>query len=630
MFFCKNRKTITIFIIFFVSFIGCYIHRFGFQFPEMDKHAGREIEFGSLSFSGTEKNEHSFRTISTDPQINGLVLEDGERNLCITMPKLPNSESVIQVFYSTDGNYTEKRSIQQKAVQGENIFVLPKGMKTIRIDIGQTENLTYQLESIFVSDHAFLTSYFIFKTTLFFLVLTFFLTVLFYCDKMYAFYKKHTFILNWASFCFLFYLIWSLVLPYNGGPDEFMRYDVVNYIVTYGRLPLGNDPILLKTNGWGTSYAFQPYLAYMIDAGISKVFYELGMRYTNLYHAARFGSVIYGTITVIFTYASTKKLFSEKTARFAAILLGVLPEFAFVCSYVNNDSLALMSVSMIVYAWVCGVKNRWSRTCCIGLGLSLSICFLSYKNSYGYILCSAIIFIVFYFYQSWEEKKKELLFEMIKKGLIICGIVAVFAGWWLVYKYFAYDGDITASAAREWAKDNYAFEEIKNHLSVSESGSSLFTMLFDMGFVKSTVMSFFAVFDSMSLGIPNWGYFLYVLLYLLGTVFSLCLLGKKIKKRERSFTDYLVYANLLLACIITISLSIHYSYNVDYQPQGRYILPVLLPLVMSVSLGIQTIGQKGMAFHKKLHYLPQILCGAYIAGSFLILAGIVIPHYLWK
>ena len=51
---------------------------------------------------------------------------------------------------------------------------------------------------------------------------------------------------------------------------------------------------------------------------------------------------------------------------------------------------------------------------------------------------------------------------------------------------------------------------------------------------------------------------------------------------------------------------------------------------MSVSLGIQTIGQKGMAFHKKLQYLPQILCGAYIAGSFLILAGIVIPHYLWK
>ena len=81
MFFCKNRKTITILITLFVCFIGCYIHQFGFQFPETDKHARREIKLGSLSFNGTEKNDHSYRTISADPQINGLVLEEGERNL---------------------------------------------------------------------------------------------------------------------------------------------------------------------------------------------------------------------------------------------------------------------------------------------------------------------------------------------------------------------------------------------------------------------------------------------------------------------------------------------------------------------------------------------------------------------
>ena len=80
-------------------------------------------------------------------------------------------------------------------------------------------------------------------------------------------FSLYSFLLDRSFFCII------PICTVENLPDEFMRYDVVNYIVTYGRLPLGNDPILLKTNGWGTSYAFQPYLAYMIDAGISKVFY---------------------------------------------------------------------------------------------------------------------------------------------------------------------------------------------------------------------------------------------------------------------------------------------------------------------------------------------------------------------
>ena len=46
---------------------------------------------------------------------------------------------------------------------------------------------------------------------------------------------------------------------------------------------------------------------------------------------------------------------------------------------------------------------------------------------------------------------------------------------------------------------------------------------------------------------------------------------------------------MALFCAITIGLGIYYSYAWEYQPQGRYILPVLIPLMYLVTLGMEKL-----------------------------------------
>ena len=43
---------------------------------------------------------------------------------------------------------------------------------------------------------------------------------------------------------------------------------------------------------------------------------------------------------------------------------------------------------------------------------------------------------------------------------------------------------------------------------------------------------------------------------------------------------------MALACAITIGLCVFYSYTWEFQPQGRYILPILIPFMYLVNLGI--------------------------------------------
>ena len=54
----------------------------------------------------------------------------------------------------------------------------------------------------------------------------------------------------------------------------------------------------------------------------------------------------------------------------------------------------------------------------------------------------------------------------------------------------------------------------------------------------------------------------------------------------------LLDAILGLNIIIPIILTLYYSYYNDYQPQGRYIMPMLIPFMYFIILGIEKLIEK--------------------------------------
>ena len=161
-------------------------------------------------------------------------------------------------------------------------------------------------------------------------------------------------------FCFLNYLLWSLSKGFNFGPDEYVRYDLPLYIYEHGVLPNGFiDEI--RNEYWGFSYAYYPtFLGPVLSALFMKIISVFTTDGFWLLAAARFTSVIFGTLTVYFVYKIGEKLFTGEYKWFMTVFLAMIPQYTFLTSYVNNDIICICGSAIIIYAWVRGMTEMWN------------------------------------------------------------------------------------------------------------------------------------------------------------------------------------------------------------------------------------------------------------------------------
>ena len=233
---------------------------------------------------------------------------------------------------------------------------------------------------------------------------------------------------------FLTILMWALVQPFNVSPDEAMRYQIVDYIMRHGKLPVGYDAEIRDPN-WGISYAFYPITTYIAGAVFGKIATLFSSSGMAPIYGARLVNVIFGTITAGLNLKIGKMLFEKRMAWFYTILICFLPGTIFFNSYVNMDALGLCASSWIVLCWCKAVKNDWSVKLCVELGVAISLCALSYFNAYGYILCSILFFCTTMLLcgrKKWDVKR------MIQLGLVVMAVVAVLAGWWFIRNAILY------------------------------------------------------------------------------------------------------------------------------------------------------------------------------------------------
>ena len=374
-----------------------------------------------------------------------------------------------------------------------------------------------------------------------------------------------------------------------------MKMDICKYIAKHGSLPHGGDPEVRQPM-WGISYGFTPILSY-IFAGI---FIKIAKVFTQdihiIYIAGRLVSVICYTLMCMVNIKIAEKLFKNIYYKWSFIILScMLPQLIFLGSYINNDSLALFSISIIIYSWIIGLEKKWNIRSCIILSIGLALCALSYYNAYGYILTSAILFIASYFINKTENNKIDIK-NMFKKGFLIVGITFLLCGWWFIRSAIIYNGDFLGLRTTEEYAQKYAIEELKpsNRDTDQNSNRSLKYMLVNRQWIRSTVKSFIAMFGPMRFQMGTKFYMLYL------TIFTVGILGyianfykfKHIKDMKENKNKGLLEIIFGINIIIPIILSIYYSYCSDFQPQGRYIMPIVMPFMYFVVSGLENIIEK--------------------------------------
>ena len=445
-------------------------------------------------------------------------------------------------------------------------------------------------------------------------------------DKILEICKKHKKIIMTIFLIglFCYYLIWTVSQPYNSCPDEKMKWDICKYIAEHNSIPDGRDESI-RDSIWGISYAFQPILTYMICAVFVKIASIFTTQQFALVVAARLVSTISMTLTIYFVIRIANKLFKDKGIYkyLFIVFIAFQPITAFLASYINNDSTAILAISMIIYLWILGLESNWKTKHCILLGGAVGFCALTYYNAYGYILCSVLICLSSAVLNKMDAK------EIVKKALIVASVAFAVAGWWFVRNAIIYDGDILGTKTQNEYGDKYALEQYKPSVrkTPENSNESIWHMLNEDAWANTTAKSFVGIFGYHSILMSNKIYYSYLGLWLIGGLG--CLLKFKdlfiYKKEEKS--KYILNYIFVIAIIIPILLSIIYSYTSDFQPQGRYIMGIIIPFVYFVVNGIQTMLEKFIKSEKIRNIIIIMVMLLIIAISFKAIFSYVRPAY---
>ena len=402
-------------------------------------------------------------------------------------------------------------------------------------------------------------------------------------------------------------------------PDEEARFLVPQYICEHGTIPTGFEEEV-QIRGYGGSYAFYTAFPYVVMG-----FFMRGVSLVTdsplvLLYSARLVNVAAGLLCAFVVYLLGGFLFQDK--RFAwlfRIAVMFLPQHLFLYTYVNNDAFSLLGVALILYSFVrmyrrqhihaisatvgnstdnasdsgsngtskeSATESVYRKTVLsfvITLGLGISLCTLSYYNSYGYVLISVPLFVGLFV----DKKDGKLSFEtktFFKYAVLETALVLLLTGWWFIRSYIVLDGDVlgldTMSKAQEQMTLTTGIVGRKPPLA---EGISVAQFVADPFIWASLVFSYIGQYGCTSIIANKLFYFAYMLYMFIGFVPGIIMVHKSRGKR------LLLEICGIIAAIISFSLWFIYCYTTDLQTQGRYIMMTVTTLMYFIVRGYEVI-----------------------------------------
>ncbi|MEO5952873.1 MAG: glycosyltransferase family 39 protein, partial [Chloroflexia bacterium] len=277
-------------------------------------------------------------------------------------------------------------------------------------------------------------------------------------------------------------LAYNLVVPIAEGPDEVEHIRYVEYIVRYGQLPpIGTGssqrPYTVEAKQPATYYVIQAAIMCALGRGGKQLVSEMqtdrsypttGIRYLHppvvadllpWTYIMRFFGMLCGLGTIALLYAAAREVFpDEKRAPLALGMasMGLLPQFTFMTSVVNNDHLAIL-----VGAWVSYLLARilmrgvaWRTSILLGVALGCAI--MTKTNLLVYVPVAMLVLALAG--MPWAAKQghvREL--AMFARGrvpvmLAVLAVTFVVGGWWIGRNYLLYGDALGSSAVNEMAQ----------------------------------------------------------------------------------------------------------------------------------------------------------------------------------
>lgn len=362
--------------------------------------------------------------------------------------------------------------------------------------------------------------------------------------------------------------------PGESGPDENTHYQYnVEYIIKHHSLPRSgrDDTVVLsacRDGGYAMvrcTYSYQSYPGanYLLSAIGGATWHAVtGGTYLM---GARLTAVLEGLIFLNVLYIAILRLTRSRLAT-AAITASItlIPQVIYTFSYVNQDTHSLMISALLGYALVHFLQQK-DRNSTILLGFVLGGALPLAKFNF-FILGLAAIVTLFVCY---TIKKLSLRNIAQLLGWCIVGFV-VLASFWYVRNLVLYH-DLTGVTYQLDQMRRYHAQGVARPMSWLT-----FQEVTQLNFFGQTFNSFFVAYGSRVYGLANYMYGDIGLGLLSLLIASGYIAVRQTKKVAQQRLALAVLLSVPLAICASLAMSYYNSIVYDFQPQGRYLYPVLI------------------------------------------------------
>ncbi len=382
------------------------------------------------------------------------------------------------------------------------------------------------------------------------------------------------------------YIFWETLLA---PPDEAERYLIPRYIFGHGRLPFGWEQEV-RIGGYGGSYAYLPGLSYILMAGAIKIVSAFSQLESSYIIAARSVNVLMGVASAVFVWKMGKRIFKDSpAAKLLPVMFMYLPQMIFIHSYVNLDACGILSIVMMCYFLLAMGQDGVSFKNCAGFSVGAVCCLLSYYNCYAF-LPGSVGYFVFLFFERKEGKLILKWKDMLRYGCFILLLCILGAGWWFIRSAAVNYGDFLGLAS---LKAQQLVDRARIGFEVEPSpmqkGQSIFQFLATPGLFFWLFCSFVASYGAMFVYATKGFYTIYFLIFGAGLLAAAAGMVLGFKKVSRDKKCIAFNSMLLSGVVFNFGLWMFYSYAMDFQRQGRYVLPSALALFIWICAGFKAV-----------------------------------------
>lgn len=369
-------------------------------------------------------------------------------------------------------------------------------------------------------------------------------------------------------------LAMALLAKFNAHPDEYLHFETARYFVSHWFPPALNDPAIAPTfSHYGSSYMRDLDAAYFLMGKFMALFPAwLASPET----AARLFNV---ALFIILGAWLTARL----QPSLAPFVLLISPQIWYVFSYVNGDAWAL-TLAMLIVVQLAAENSllarylqaeNWSKSVQGGVCFAavLALLLMAKRNYYLFLPFVALVAI----WKSAVWRAAGTTLRPIQKWAVIALLTAAFY-FPLRAAHEAINGfdlpRLQQEQAEKYAAPRFKPSEIaagkgSPRLVLRSQGVPFTNLLTERSWLAESFQSFCGVYRWMTLKGSEYYYLAMGLLYAVLLAFLFFRIAR-VGWRDAAFV-----AATFGTMLVVVLGSVYSSWTADYQPQGRYLFPIL-------------------------------------------------------